>query len=295
MRSRSPTTAIPTATRHQPLAGRHIVVTRPQQQSVLLSSMISAAGGIPVLFPLLTIHPVQEAERHILHDVLRQLAAGIFDWAVFVSPNAIEKTFDELHALGLRWPEADNVRVAVVGKGSERALTQRHVSPHKIISPSVRYDSEGLLALPELQAAQMQGRRVMIFRGNGGRDLIAQTLRERGASVGYVTCYRRSAPQGAAADTPMLQTLWQQGQLDAITLTSSEGLRHLHSLLGEAGRTLLESTPLFVPHARIAEEARRLGLSRIVATNAGDAGLLAGLIEYFDFAASHQDHPHPEC
>lgn len=273
------TTATTAATR-QALAGRHVVVTRPQQQSAPLSTAIRAAGGIPVLFPLLLIHPVNEAERHALHDVIRQLAVGAFGWVVFVSPNAIEKTFDELQTLGLSWP--DNVRVAVVGKGSERALTERNVDRSNIIAPTERYDSEGLLALPELQAAHVQGQRVMIFRGDGGRDLIAQTLHERGASVDYVTCYRRSAPSGAAADTTVLRELWQQGRLDAMTLTSSEGLRHLYALLNEAGRPLLESTPLFVPHARIADEARRLGLSRIVATAAGDAGLLAGLIEYFD-------------
>ncbi len=264
----------------QALAGRHIVVTRPQQQSNPLSEAIRAAGGTPVLFPLLLIHPVNEAERHALHDVLRQLVAGMFGWAVFVSPNAIEKTFDELHTLGLRWP--DQVHVAVVGKGSEHALMERNVNSQKVISPTERYDSEGLLALPELQRAQVEGQAVMIFRGDGGRELIAQTLRERGASVDYITCYRRSAPCGAAADTTILQALWQQGQLDAITITSSEGLRHFHALLGEAKLPLLETTPLFVPHARIAEEAQRLGLSRIVTTAAGDAGLLAGLIEYFD-------------
>lgn len=276
-----------TAETRQALAGRHVVVTRPQQQSNSLSAAIHAAGGIPVLFPLLLIHSVNEEERHALHDVLRQLVAGMFGWAVFVSPNAIEKTFDELHKLGLPWP--DQVRVAVVGKGSEHALMERNVSSQKVISPTARYDSEGLLALPELQMAQMQGQRVMIFRGDGGRELIAQTLRERGASVDYITCYRRSAPCGAAADTTVLQYLWQQGQLDAITITSSEGLRHLHALLGEtkmghSSLSLLETTPLFVPHARIAEEAQRLGLSRVVATAAGDVGLLAGLIEYFDLS-----------
>ncbi|MEN9355919.1 MAG: hypothetical protein RL695_90 [Pseudomonadota bacterium] len=264
------------------LAGRHIVVTRPQQQSATLSAAIRAAGGTPVVFPLLVIHDVDATQRRTLQAVLQRLAASAFELAVFVSPNAIARTFAELQALGLAWP--DQLRVAVVGKGSEHALAERGVS--RVIAPCERYDSEGMLALADLQSAQVQGQRAIIFRGDGGRELIAQTLCERGATVEYVTCYRRSAPQGAAADTTILQQLWQQGQLDAITLTSSEGLRHLHALLDAPGRARLATTPLFVPHERIAAEARQLGLSQIIATGAGDAGLLAALIEYFVAAAA---------
>jgi uroporphyrinogen-III synthase len=269
------------ATSSRALAGRHIVVTRPQQQAAPLMAAIASAGGVPVAFPLLVIDEVDVPTRRVLQEALTRLAAGAFDLAVFVSPNAVEKTFAELQALGLSWPE--RLQAAVVGKGSERALAARGVN--QVIAPSERFDSEGLLALPALQALQRDGLRVILLRGDGGRELMAQSLRESGAVVECVTCYRRSAPQGAAGDTSALQRLWQQGQLDAITLTSSEGLRHLQALLGAAGRPLLESTPLFVPHFRIVDEAHRLGLSRIVATAAGDAGLLAGLIDFFDSAA----------
>lgn len=278
-----------TAPSSHALADRHVVVTRPAQQSATLSAAIRSAGGIPVIFPLLVIHDVDATERHALHAVLQRLASQAFNLAVFVSPNAIEKTFAELQTLGLTWP--DDLRVAVVGKGSERALAERDV--RSVIAPTERYDSEGLLALADLQSDQVQGQRAIIFRGDGGRELIAQTLHERGATVEYVTCYRRSAPQGSAADTTALKQLWQQGQLDAITLTSSEGLRHLHSLLGPQGHVILESTPLFVPHTRIMDEARQLGLPHLITTSPGDAGLLAGLIQFFDPATASL-RPNPE-
>lgn len=275
----------------RPLAGRHVVVTRPAQQAGPLAAALEAAGGIPVRFPVLAIHEVDAAERETLRVVLARLAASAFDLAVFVSPNAIEKTFAELRGLGLAWPQP--LRVAALGKGSERALAAQGVA--NVISPRQRFDSEGLLELPELQA--MTGKRVIIFRGDGGRELIAGTLRARGATVEYATCYRRAAPDG---DTAELLTLWREGRLDAFTITSSEGLRHLHALLGEEGRALLEGTPLFAPHARIVAEARRLGLHRVVATGPGDAGLLHALSEYFSSSKvvksvecpEHGDHGH---
>lgn len=262
-----------------PLAGRHIVVTRPAQQAGSLSAAINAAGGVAVAFPVLEIHPVDTAEEALLGQVLARLCAGEFDLAIFVSPNAVAHSFAALRQRGLHWP--DDLPVAVVGKGSERALAEQGVNPGRVISPQTRFDSEGLLALPEMQA--MRGKRVIIFRGDGGRELTASTLRERGATVEYITCYRRCGP---STDAAALLKLWQDGQLDAITMTSSEGLLHLHDLLGEPHRALLQATPLFAPHQRIAEVAQQLGLTRVIATAAGDAGLLQGLNTYFSETAS---------
>lgn len=262
-----------------PLAGRHIVVTRPAQQAGPLRAAIAAAGGIAVAFPVLEIHPLDAAQEVLLGRMLERVCAGEFDLAIFVSPNAIAHSFAVLERCGLHWPA--DLPVAVVGKGSERALAERGIGQTQVIAPQTRFDSEGLLALPEMQ--DVRGKRVIIFRGDGGRELTASTLRERGATVEYITCYRRSAPSGDAAE---LLRLWQDGRLDAITMTSSEGLRHLYALLGEAGRALLETTPLFAPHQRIAEAARHLGLPRVIATAAGDAGLLQELNRYFSDAAS---------
>lgn len=162
-----------------------------------------------------------------------------------------------------------------MGKTSERELARFGLSD--VIAPRQRFDSEALLELPEL--SQVQGKRVAVFRGDSGRDLLGDTLVERGAAVEYITCYRRGKPD--IAPTPLLQ-LWQRRQLDAIVITSSEGLRNLVDMLGASGAELLKATPLFAPHARIVAEARSLGLSRVIATAPGDDGLLAGLIANFE-------------
>jgi len=251
-----------------PLAGRTIVVTRPQAQAAPLAEAIAAAGGTPLVFPLLEISPVADPQP------LAEAAAHLSSYAlaVFISPNAVDCALPRLLAAG-SWPAA--LTPAAVGQGTVKALAAHGITG--CVAPTERFDSEALLALPALADEQVVGKRVAIFRGDGGRELLADTLRERGATVDCIPCYRRSGPSAGVA--PLL-TAWRAGQLDALTVSSSEGLRHLVELLDTDGRAWLKQTPVFVPHARIAENARALGLSNIILTDAADAGILAGLRAY---------------
>jgi uroporphyrinogen-III synthase len=120
---------------------------------------------------------------------------------------------------------------------------------------------------------------VVIFRGDGGRELLADELAARGALVEYATCYRRSRPD---SDPAPLVAAWERDGLHAVTVTSSEGVRNLCGMVGTAGRALLAKTPLFVTHPRIGQAAREAGLSIVVvAPEPGDEGLLAALVEHF--------------
>jgi len=251
-----------------PLAGRHVVVTRPAGQAAHFATALTDCGAIPVLFPVLEIRDIEDAAP--LLDVAIRLEN--FDLAVFVSPNAIDKAL-ALILKHRRWPPG--LRVAALGKSSERELARHGITG--VISPALRFDSEALLDLPEL--IDVQGRRVVIFRGDGGRELLGDTLKARGASVEYVTCYRRGRPR---IDPAPLLKLWEEGRLDAVTLTSSEGLRNFFDMVGRLGQAWLRKTPAFVPHVRIAEQAQALGLANVIPTGPGDDGLLAGLMQYFD-------------
>ncbi|MDP2195710.1 MAG: uroporphyrinogen-III synthase [Rhodocyclaceae bacterium] len=258
---------VPPTRQNSALAGRRILVTRPVGQATHLAEALIALGAQPVLFPVLAIADVA--------DVTPVLDAAIrldqYDWAVFVSPNAVEKALAVVLSRR-KWPA--RVRVATVGHSSEAALLRHGIN--EVIAPQERFDSEALLELPPF--ADMTGQRVIIFRGDGGRDLFGDTLITRGAVVDYVVCYRRAKP---ALDPAPLLKLWGEGQLDALTVTSSEGLRNLYEMVGKLGQSWLRKTPTFVPHARIAEQARALGLTRVILTGPADAGLLAGLTEYF--------------
>ncbi|MFV5216011.1 uroporphyrinogen-III synthase [Azonexus caeni] len=250
------------------LAGRRIVVTRPRDQAAPLARLIAAAGGDALLFPLLEIAPAED--RRPLEALARQLAD--YRLAVFVSPNAVAHALPTLLAAG-DWPAS--LIPAAVGPGTVRALEEAGIAG--CIAPRERFDSEGLLALPELAPAAVAGCRVAILRGDGGRELLADTLRQRGASVDAVTCYQRSGPAGGFAS---LVDAWREARLDAIVVSSSEALRYLVDGLPAEGRAYLQQTPLFVPHARIAESARALGLERVVLTAGADSGLIRGLLAY---------------
>ncbi|KVW96687.1 uroporphyrinogen-III synthase [Thiobacillus denitrificans] len=249
----------------QPLAGRTVLVTRPARQAAALVQAIRAAGGTAFEFPALDVEALPLDQ---LSEPLARLAAA--DIAIFISPNAAQFGMAAIRASGTL---PDAIRVFAVGPGTARALQAQGVGG--IITPDGQ-DSEALLALPQLQ--DVAGKRVVIVRGVGGRALLADTLAARGAQVAFMECYRRVRPQ---ADAAPLLARWQAGRIAAVTVTSAETLHNLAALLGEAGRPLLAATPLFAPHEKIAEAARRFGIAQVIATPGGDDGLVDGLVNWF--------------
>jgi uroporphyrinogen-III synthase len=257
-------------TGRQSLAGRRVVVTRPAEQAGELARKIEARGGVAVRFPVLAIFDAGDPRP------LRAAAERIddFDYAVFVSPNAAEKALGAITAQR-PWPEG--VVAAAMGETSARAIAGFGVT--RIVTPEGgRFDSEALLARPEFQAGAIRGRRVAIFRGDAGRELLGETLEARGAQVTRIPCYRRGRPD---IDPAPLRAMLARGEVDALTVTSSEGLRNLVAMVGAEGEAALKAVPLFVAHQRIAEEARHMGFAETIATAPGDEGLLAGLEAYF--------------
>jgi uroporphyrinogen-III synthase len=253
------------------LAGRRIVVTRPAGQNEGLAALIRGAGGEPIVFPVLEILDLEDT---------RALVAAVdrlheYDLAVFISPNAVDKALNVVRARR-DWPRG--LRAATVGRASEKALARHGVAD--VIAPTGRFDSEALLELPALAA--VQGWRVAVFRGDGGRELLGDTLRARGATVDYVECYRRVRPN---ADVEPLLKRWARGEIDAVTVSSSEGLSNLYDMLGKLGQAWLKRTPLFAPHARIAGNARALGCERVIETGPADEGIFAGLCAFWDNSA----------
>lgn len=249
------------------LADRRIVVTRPAGQAETLADLIRVAGGAPIVFPVIEIRDVADVKP--LATLIDRLDE--FDFAVFISANAVAKAMNLVQSRRA-WP--DRVRVATIGKGSEKALKRFGFAD--IVAPTGRFDSEALLELAPL--ADVAGKRVVIFRGDGGRELLGDTLVARGASVEYAECYRRVRPD---VDVAPLLKLWARGELDAVTVTSSEGLHNLYDMVGKLGQQWLRRTPTFAPHARIAANARALGLERVVETGPGDEGLIEGLKVFF--------------
>ncbi|HMA12763.1 MAG TPA: uroporphyrinogen-III synthase [Steroidobacteraceae bacterium] len=242
-----------------------VLVTRPGPQAAALAQAIQAAGGAAFVFPALVIEAVP---LEVLKAPLARLRDA--DIAIFISPSAAQFGMAAIQAGGGLSP---STQIFAVGPGTERALQAQGVGG--VITPDGQ-DSEALLALPQL--SEVAGRHAVIVRGVGGRPLLADTLGARGAHVHFLECYRRVPPRVDAA--PLLAR-WQAGGIDAVTVTSAETLANLAALLGEAGTSLLLRTPLFAPHEKIAEAARRFGVAHVITTPGGDAGLVDGLINWF--------------
>ncbi len=248
-----------------PLQGRGIVITRPLDQAQALSGMVQQAGGKTILFPLLEIVPLEDYRA--FDAVIDRL--DDCDWAIFISSNAVQHGMTRLLA---QRQLPGKLRFAAIGPVTAAELTGFGVPA--VLTPDDRFDSESLLNLPEMQ--DVAGKRCVIFRGVGGRELLANRLSERGAEVIFAECYRRSIPN---LDHQQLAQLWQNGQLHAMVVTSSEALRNLLALAGEAA--WLKATPIFVNHPRIAEAAAAHGLLAVTAAAPGDTGMMAALEAHF--------------
>lgn len=249
-----------------PLSGRGIVITRPREHAVALADLIRAAGGDPILFPTLEILPPDDPAA--VAGVIARLSS--FQLAIFVSPTAAARGCAMVSASA--WPAG--LRVAAVGAGTAKTLER--LGYREVISPPGEADSEALAALPELQ--NLGNCAVVIFRGQGGREWLKARLEARGARVEYAECYRRARP---AADAHGLLARWQRGGIEAVSITSAEGLENFIAMLGPTGKGYLCATPVFVPHPRIAAAGRELGVRQVLVTGPGDDQTVAEMSAFF--------------
>ncbi len=247
------------------LTGVRVLVTRPAPQAGPLAQLIREAGGVARLFPVVEI--VDPEDSRPLNRIVDRL--DHIDLAIFISPNAVNRA---LHHILSRRTLPTSLRLACVGRGSAREL--KRLGYTDVIAPLGRADSEALLALPALQP--VAGKKIVIFRGDGGRETLGDTLTARGASVEYVECYRRIRPE---IDAASLIDDWQRGGVDIVSVTSTQGLKNLSALLGDAGRACLLSTPIVVLSERTARTCRELGFitEPMVTADASDAAIVEAI------------------
>ena len=255
-----------------PLAGCGVLVTRPQPQARSLMDCITAAGGRALHLPALEIAP--PADPGPLRAALTALAD--FDLALFTSANAVRGLLAEAGGR-LDWP--GHLAVGAVGSKTAAALEAAGI-PVSLV-PEAGFDSERLLALPAL--AGVAGRRLLLVAGEGGRDLLRETLAGRGAEVVRVAAYRRRRPR---VDPAPVLAAWSAGAIQAVTVASNESLHNLFELIGQKGQTLLRDSWVVVPGRRADGLAGSLGIRRrIIAANATDEAMCQALV---DWAAGRQ-------
>lgn len=241
---------------HCRLEGRGVLVTRPAAQADGLCRLIEAAGGRPIAFPTVEIRAPENSER------ARSLLSEAWDIVIFVSRNAVEQAL----ALAGGPTALQRARLGAVGRATAACMEDAGIAPHLV--PDSGFDSESLLALPAL--TDVDGRRVLIVRGEGGRALLGDTLAERGAEVAFAEVYRRALPR---IDAGVLIPEWQQS-LGYVTASSDEVLANLMALIPSTAHAWLQGLPLAVLSERNAASAMQMGFRVVaVAGEPSDAGL----------------------
>ncbi len=242
-----------------------VLITRPAHQADTLMSLVEAAGGHSFLFPTIEIQPL---ENEALNRILLQLAD--YDIAIFISANAVTFGFEAIAAHHAKLPS--NLQLAAVGAATARALEARDHAPD--IVPIKDFRSESLLELDTLK--QIAGKQIVIFRGQDGREILADTLKKRGAHVDYAECYQRANPE---SDPTNIENQWSTGEIDVVTTTSVEGVKNLYQVLSDAGRNLLKTTPIVVISPRMAEACQQMGLSGeiLIADEASDSAIVSAI------------------
>lgn len=235
------------------------LVVRPAAQANQLVQMLRQLGHAPLCCPLLETRPGCDLPH--LGDMLQEA-----DLVIAVSMHAVHFAHHFLLQTGQTWPHIDYF---AVGQASADAFAEAGIQALCPADPR----SEGLLALPALQG--VSGRRVLILRGNDGRDLIARTLASRGALVHYCATYERHYPD---LDGDALIRHWQAAGLDSLLITSGELLQRLLALVPGPQHPWLYDRLLVVPSPRVAEMAEGAGFTRIViAQGASNQALVAAL------------------
>ncbi|END6714752.1 uroporphyrinogen-III synthase [Escherichia albertii] len=243
-----------------------ILVTRPSPAGEELVSRLRALGQVAWHFPLFEFSPGRQLPQ--LADQLTALGEG--DLLFALSQHAVAFAQSQLHQQSLEWPTLP----AYFAIGRTTALALHTVSGHNVRYPQDREISEVLLQLPELQ--NIVGKRALVLRGNGGRELIGETLTARDAEVVFCECYQRCAIHYDGAEEAIR---WQSRGVTTIVVTSGEMLQQLWTLIPQWYREhWLLCCRLLVVSERLAKLARELGWKDIkVADNADNDALLRAL------------------
>lgn len=237
------------------------MVTRPQHQATPFQQMLEEKGAEVCPFPTLEIIPLTPSV----------LALPTADILIFTSPNAVTFALPLLSSSSII---NSHSLIGAIGKKTAASLKVNNLTP--TLLPQAPFNSETLLKHPDLQTTPVRHKNILIIKGQGGRGLLANQLRNRKAYVNELAVYQRKCP----APTPQRLNKLQQKKIDIITLTSSETAYNLLTLLD--GQDWLTRTPLLVGSPRIQTALLTRGIHNplIVANNPSDETMLQTLLEW---------------
>jgi uroporphyrinogen-III synthase len=246
-----------------------VLVTRPKQQAGNLCKLIESLGGTAIRFPVIEINQSnnQQLAKNILDDI------GQYDIGIFISRNAVEWT---LKLLGDKTSTLENLNLISIGTATTAALKN---SISRTVITNSGTNSESLLESEALNAEAVSGKNIIIFRGQGGRELLATTLRQRGAKVDFAEVYRRDCPQ---YDSDFINKIWTSNIPDVVIVTSNNGLENLFSLVNNEQRNLLLGKQLVVMGRRMLNFSVDFGFAKtpIFTEESDDEGILKLIVKW---------------
>jgi uroporphyrinogen-III synthase len=242
---------------------KRILVTRPKLQAHNLISLIEQHGGQAIAFPTLEILPLENSQA--TKQQLENLKT--YQWFIFISANAVNFA---VTANNGKIGHLTQTKIAAVGKATAKALQDAGLTVD--LMPETGFNSEALLATQALQ--QLQNQQILIVRGVGGRETLADELKKRGAKVDYCEVYQRKIPD---IDTRTVVDLLHRQQLNFLTITSSEALHNLVTML-DVHKNLLVNIPLVVISERIKQIAQIIGFKKIVVSSSPDDAAILNTI-----------------
>ncbi len=249
------------------LEGYSVLVTRPEEQAGPLLAELERRGAQVVFAPMIVIRPRRDDPK--ARSLIGRL--GEFHSVIFVSKNAVDVGLELMRA---QHQSLDHCQVYAVGVGTASRLREQGIA--QVHTPHGEFTSEGLLKLPGLSSHQIDGENVLIVRGAGGRELLAQTLAHRGAHVEYCEVYERTMPT-----EPLSKQLkaCDVAVPDVGIITSPEALTNLAEKIDQEGLDLLYDVPLLVVGGRTAQQVERLGFTTppVVVDNPGDHSIVDAL------------------
>lgn len=245
------------------MQGKSVLVTRPKHQAYGLVDRIERLGGTALQLPAIEIQKLDE--RQI--DKQKVMDLDQYDSVIVVSGNAATIGLDWIDRF---WPQIPpHLNWFAVGNATAHVLRQFGLP---VVVPEQGYNSEALLAMPELQSTDAQ--KILIIKGVGGRSLLEESLVERGAQVDTLALYRRCRPDYSEGE---VKARLGEDSLDAIVVTSVESLQHMQGMLAPVVSDLQE-IKLVTASERISQRAAELGFRRVItAEGASDEAIIDAL------------------
>jgi uroporphyrinogen-III synthase len=251
------------------LTGEIILNTRPIHQQEELSLRLSSRGASVVSLASIEIAEAETSE--FLNNLETHLPR--YDILLFVSRNAVSGFLGFLGDLKLSTTQI----IGVIGEGTYRSVKSAAALCHQPIIEAFPYNSEGLLAAEALQS--VNNKKILIIRGQQGRNLLGDELRRRGGRVDYCEVYQRRAPSDTAEK--LAQVCSDKFPTIAV-FTSNEGLQNIFKAVDADQRNQLLQIPWLLISERMRESSINLGHNNsiIIADIASDAGIELALCDW---------------